>query len=101
MRYNYFVHFLPFLHDYDVKMHKFAFCGERKQPTTKYVALSELGYGPLEFKFGRIRLHLANYVGRSNRAIKTDRTQIHILNDVLVAVALLDLKVPILSKTRR
>ena len=82
-------------------MYKFAFCGERKQPTTKYIALSELGYGPLEFKFRRVRLHLANYVGRSNRAINTERTQIHILSDVLVAVALLDLKVPILSKTRR
>ena len=35
-------------------------------------------------------------MGRSDRAIKTERTQIHFLSDVLVAVALLDLKVPIL-----
>ena len=35
-------------------------------------------------------------MGRSNRAIKTERTQIHFLSDVLVAVASLDLKVPIL-----
>ena len=35
-------------------------------------------------------------MGRSNRAIKTERTQIHFLRDVLVAVASLDLKVPIL-----
>ena len=34
-------------------------------------------------------------MGRSNRAIKTERTQIHFLSDVLVAVASLDLKVPI------
>ena len=35
-------------------------------------------------------------MGRSDRAIKTERTQIHFLSDVLVAVASLDLKVPIL-----
>ena len=27
---------LPFLHDYDVKMANYAFCGERKQATTKF-----------------------------------------------------------------
>ena len=27
---------LPFLHDYDVKMPNYAFCGERKQATTKF-----------------------------------------------------------------
>ena len=96
MRHNFLYISFPFLHDYDVKMHNFAFCGERKQPTTKYISLSELGYGPLEFKFRRVRLHLANQVGRSNRAIKIERTQIHFFSDVLVAVASLDLKVPIL-----
>ena len=35
-------------------------------------------------------------MGRSNRAIKIERTQIHFFSDVLVAVASLDLKVPIL-----
>ena len=33
-------------------------------------------------------------------AIKTERTQIHFLSDVLVAVASLDLKVPILAGKR-
>ena len=34
-------------------------------------------------------------------AIKTERTQIHFLSDVLVAVASLDLKVPIVVVQRR
>ena len=51
--------FLPFFHDYDVKMPNFAFCGKRKQGTTKFFSLSELGYGPLEFRFRRGLLHLA------------------------------------------
>ena len=42
----------------------------------KFISLSQLGYGPLEFNF------------------TTERTQIHFLGDVLVAVASLDLKVP-------
>ena len=43
------------LHDYGVKMHNFAFYGERKQATTKQQFLfSELGYGALEFHFRRI-----------------------------------------------
>ena len=39
MRHNFLYISLPFLHDYDVKIHNFAFCGERKQPTTKYIFL--------------------------------------------------------------
>ena len=44
-----FAFFKPFLHDYDVKMPNFAFYGERKQATTKFILLFalELGYGPL------------------------------------------------------
>ena len=35
------------LHDYGVKMHNFAFYGERKQATTKFnFFFYELGYGP-------------------------------------------------------
>ena len=33
-------------------------------------------------------------MGRNNRLIKTERTQIHFLSDVLVVVASLDLQVP-------
>ena len=46
----------PFLHDYDVKMPNFAFYGGRKQPTTKFISLSELEFGPLKFSFRRVRL---------------------------------------------
>ena len=48
----------PFLHDYDVKMPNFAFYGGRKQTTTKFISLSELEYGPLKFRFRRVRLQL-------------------------------------------
>ena len=36
----------PFLHDYDVKVPNFAFCGSHKQGPTKSISLFELGYGP-------------------------------------------------------
>ena len=49
---------LPFLHDYDVRRPNFVFHGERKQATTKFISLSELEYGPLEFNFRRVRIHL-------------------------------------------
>ena len=57
---------LSFLHDYNVKMLNFVFYEERKQATTKFSSLSELGYGPLEFNFRRGRLHLTKLVGRNN-----------------------------------
>ena len=37
-----FAFFLPFLHDYDIKMPNFAFYGERKQATTKFIFFSLL-----------------------------------------------------------
>ena len=49
---------LPFLRDYDVRRPNFVFYGERKQATTKFISLSELEYGPLEFNFRRVRIHL-------------------------------------------
>ena len=59
-----------------------------------FISLSELGYGPLKFSFGMVRLHLTSkWVGIIT--IKTERTQIHFLSDVLVAVASLDLKVAV------
>ena len=33
----------PFLHEYDVKLPNFTFYGGRKQATTNFVSLSELG----------------------------------------------------------
>ena len=60
-----------------------------------FISLSELGYGPLKFSFMRVRLVLTKYVRVRIIAVKTERMQIHFLSDVLVADALLDLKVPI------
>ena len=57
-----------------------------------FVSLSETGYGLLKFRFGRIRPHLTKWVGII--AIKTERTQIHFLSDVFVAIRSLDLKLP-------
>ena len=58
-----------------------------------FISLSELEYGPLKFSFRRVA-----YNCQSKRvgiiAIKTEKTQIHFLSDILVAVAPLDLKVP-------
>ena len=49
---------LPFMHTYDLKMPNCAFLGERKQARRTFLSLSDLGYGPLEFNFRRVRLHL-------------------------------------------
>ena len=53
-----------------------------------FISLSELENGPLEFKFRRVRVHLTKQVRIS--AIKTEKTQIHFLGDVVVAIASLD-----------
>ena len=70
-------------------MPNFAFYGGHKQATTKFISLFELGYWPQDFN-SRIGII----------AIKTEKTQIHFLSDVLVNVASLDLKVPTFAKTR-
>ena len=63
-----------------------------------FISLSELGYGPLKFSFGMVRLHLTSkWVVIIT--IKTERTQIHFLSDVFVAVASLDLKLPVVSSS--
>ena len=52
---------LPFLHDdYDVKMPNFVFYGTENvnKQRRNYLSLPELEYGPLEFKFRRVRVHL-------------------------------------------
>ena len=59
-----------------------------------FISFSELEYGPLEFKFRRVRVQLkkiSKEVGII--AIKTERKEIHFLSDVLFAVASLDFKV--------
>ena len=47
-----------FLYDYDVKMANFAFMGDVNKQRRNFISLSELGYGPLKFSFGRVRRHL-------------------------------------------
>ena len=62
-----------------------------KKQRRNSIPLFELGYGHLKFSFRRVRLHLAStWVGIT--AMKTERTQIHFLSDILVAVTSLDLK---------
>ena len=59
----------------------------RKQATTNFFSLSDLGNGPLELNFRRVRLHLATDKWVGIIAIKSERTQIQFLSEVLVAVA--------------
>ena len=56
-----------------------------KQATANFFPLSELGYGPLELNFRRVRLHLATDKWVGIIAIKSERTQIQFLSEVLVA----------------
>ena len=56
-----------------------------------FISVSELEFGPLKFSFRRVLLQ-STWVRII--AIKTERTQIYFLSDVLVAVASLDLKAP-------
>ena len=51
---------LPFLHNYDVNSFNFALYGERKQAEGNFIFLPELGNGPLEFEFSRVRMHLTS-----------------------------------------
>ena len=57
------------------------------------ISLSELGYGPLEFNFRRVRLHFTKYVGRNN-CEKDWKNANWLLSNILVAITSLDLKVP-------
>ena len=68
-------------------MPNFAFYGERKQGTTKFYFLDMSSTSE-----GFVYIRESRWVGII--AIKNERTQIHFLSDVLVAVASLDLKVP-------
>ena len=79
----------PFLHDCDVKVPNFSFYGGRKEATTKFY-----------FSFctwvwsQRIQLQEGSPKWVVIIAIKAERTQIHLLSYVFIAVALLNLKVP-------
>ena len=87
----------PFLHDYDVKMPNFAFYGGRKQAKTKFYFSFWAWIWSLEIQLGGFAYNWqSKWVGIIG--IKTEKTQIHFLSDVLVAVASLDLKVPISSE---
>ena len=85
--------FFLFLHDHNVKMPNFAFYGGRKQAATKfYFSFLSFDMVPWNSASGRFAYFWqSKWVGII--AIKTEKTQIHLLSDVLVAVATLDLKV--------
>ena len=79
----------PFSHDYDVKMPNFPFLWR-----------TQTGNDEILFLFLNLDIvprNSSKWVGIT--AIKTERTQILFLSDVLVAVASLDLKVPTNSKS--
>ena len=75
-------------------MPNFAFYGERKQGTTKFYFLDMSSTSE-----GFAYIWESRWVGII--AIKNERTQIHFLSDVLVAVASLDLKVPTVTVWER
>ena len=66
-----------------------------------FISLSELKYGPLEFLFNLKRFA---YIWQSKKvgiiAIKTGRTQIHFLSDVVVAVASLASEQALAARSR-
>ena len=84
----------PFLQRYDYKLPNLTFHGVRKQATTKLLFLFlNLDMVPkYSTPVGLAYIWQSKWVGIIT--IKTERTQIHFLNEVLVAVASLDLKVP-------
>ena len=59
---------LPFLHYYDVKVSVISrFMEKVNKQRRNFISLSGLGYGPLEFEFRRVPLHLTKQVDRNNR----------------------------------
>ena len=68
-----------------------------KERRNFFISVSELGYGPWNSNSGGVAdIWQSKWVGII--AIKAEGTQIDFLSDILVAVASLDLKVPILCK---
>ena len=83
MHHAFFCTFLcPFLHDYHVNMPNFAFYGGRKQAWIWCLGIQLQKSWPTFEK-------VSGWEGIIS--IKTERTQIHFLSDVLIAVASLDL----------
>ena len=92
MHYTFVYISFPFLQDYDVKMPNFAFYRGRKQPPRNlflFLSLDMVSWNSPSGGFAYIWQR--KWVGII--AIKSERTQIHFLIDVLVAVASLDLYV--------
>ena len=85
----------PFLQDYDVKMPYFAFIEDVNKQQRNFISLSEFGSVVIwnSVSGGFAYIWWSKWVGIIT--IKTEKTQIHFLSDVLVAVASLNLKVPI------
>ena len=76
-------------------MPNFAFYGGCKKVTMK----SYFSFCTWIWCLHLIRLHLTKWVGII--AIKTERTQILFLSDVLINAASLDLKVPVLGRRKQ
>ena len=57
---HHFFLYISLLFLYDVKLSNFTFYGEHKQ-LGNFMSISELGYGPLEFHFRSVCLHLIKY----------------------------------------
>ena len=81
---RFFVHFFTVF----ARVRRASFMENVNKQRRNFISLSELENGPLEFKFRRVRVHLTKQVRIS--AIKTEKTQIHFLGDVVVAIASLD-----------
>ena len=58
MHHSFFVHFFAAFARLQRANASFAFYREHKQEPMKFISLSERGYGPFEFIFRRVRLHL-------------------------------------------
>ena len=80
---------LSSLHDYNVKMPNFTFCGGRKRATTKFFFLSlnldMVVRNAASEEFACIILWQSKWVEKIG--IEIERTRIHFLADVFVAVA--------------
>ena len=75
------------MHNYDVKMPNFTFYGERKQRKRKQFLFLNLDMVPRNSTpVGFAYIWQSKWVGMI--AMKNERTQIHFLSDVLVAVGM-------------
>ena len=85
MHYAFFVFSLQSMHDYDLKTLISRFMEDVKKWRRNFLSLSELGYSREELGSRRVRLHLTKQI--EIIAIDIERTRIHFLSKIFVAVA--------------